>query len=304
MPIPTAYTFTRYLAAKKTVDDRALNRQVWDTLKQSLPAGPLRVLEIGAGIGTMVERALSWDLLRQASYTALDAEPSNITEARRRLPQWARDEGFRVEEKGMISLRRDTQAVSLTLEAIDLFDFITREQGHHTWDLLIAHAFIDLVDIPTTLPALLSLLPPGGLFYFSLVFDGATILQPDIEPAFDARIEQLYHQTMDKRIIQGRPSGDSQSGRHLFDHLRAAGVELLAAGGSDWVVFAGPHGYEADEAYFLHFIIQTVQSALTEHAGLDAARFADWIAQRHAQIDRGELIYIAHQLDFVGRRGT
>ena len=32
MPIPDSYNFQRYLAAKKTVDDRALNRQVWDTL--------------------------------------------------------------------------------------------------------------------------------------------------------------------------------------------------------------------------------------------------------------------------------
>jgi hypothetical protein len=159
------------------------------------------------------------------------------------------------------------------------------------------------------LPRLLAeagpLLKPGGLFYSTITFDGATILQPEIDLELDARIEALYHQTMDERITADQPSGDSRSGRHLFGHLRDAGVELLDAGGSDWVVFAGPGGYPADEAYFLHFIVHTIQTALQGHPRLDAARyaarFADWIEQRHQQIERGELVYIAHQLDFLGR---
>ncbi|MGQ0601957.1 MAG: hypothetical protein ACT4QE_09710, partial [Anaerolineales bacterium] len=52
------YSFERYLTAKKTVDDRALNAHVWETLARALPAGPVRVLEVGCGIGAMVERVL------------------------------------------------------------------------------------------------------------------------------------------------------------------------------------------------------------------------------------------------------
>src|SRR5262249_9484522 len=109
------------------------------------------------------------------------------------------------------------------------------------------------------------------------------------------------HQTMDRRLIAGKPSGDSRTGRHLFAHLRAAGAEVLAAGSSDWVVFASANGYHADEAYFLHFIIHTVHSALTGHPDVDPGRLADWIAQRHAQVEQGTLVYIAHQLDVLGR---
>ena len=79
-----------------------------------------------------------------------------------------------------------------------------------------------MLDIPSTLPGLLSLLRPGGLVYFSIAFYGATILQPAIEPALDARIEALYHQDMDQRRVGGHPSGDSHTGRNLFGHLRAA----------------------------------------------------------------------------------
>jgi len=158
MTIPIDYSFTRYLAAKKTVDDRALNRHVWNTLRQALPDAtqetPLRVLEIGAGIGTMVERVLEQNLLTHATYIALDAQADNIAEARRRMAQWAINQRFSMTDEGQnrIRLHRGAQNISLTLETIDVFDFITREQHRRTWDLLIAHAFVDLVDIPSTLP--------------------------------------------------------------------------------------------------------------------------------------------------------
>ncbi len=307
--IPNNYSFTRYLAAKKSVDDRALNRHVWENLARALPAAspaaPLRVLEIGAGIGTMLERVLDWGLLSDAAYAAyagIDAEPGNVAEAWRRLPAWASGRGFGVElSPGHMRLEREGVEVSVELETIDLFDFVAREQGRRTWDLLIAHAFLDLMDVPATLPSLTCLVRPAGLLYFTIVFDGATIFQPEIAPALDTQIESLYHQTMDRRFTVGKPSGDSRAGRHLFDHLRAAGVELLDAGSSDWVVFPGPDGYPADEAYFLHFILHTLHTALEGHPDLGPARLAGWIARRHAQVEEGSLVYIAHQLDFLAR---
>ncbi len=278
--------FIRYLAAKKTIDDRALNRHVWDTLLAHWPKGDeersLSILEIGAGIGTMVQRLHEHYLLHFTQYTAIDAEATNILEARRRLQNLP-------------------FSPHLELETSDLFDFIRREQGQRQWDLLIAHAFLDLMDVPRTLPQLFTLLRPGGLFYFTINFDGGTILQPAIDPTFDTLVEALYHRTMDERITAGQPSGDSQAGRHLFQQLRQVGAEILAAGSSDWVVFAGADGYPADEAFFLHFIVQTMNNALRNDPELDSRRFASWIAQRHAQIEAGELVYIAHQLDFVGR---
>jgi hypothetical protein len=198
-------------------------------------------------------------------------------------------------------LQRPGRDIKVKTEAIDLVRFVTREQGQQTWDLLIAQAFLDLVDVPTTLPALISLLRPGGLLYCPITFDGGTVFQPEIDPQLDRAIEACYHQTMDQRLVAGKPSGDSCTGRHLFTHLQAAGAEVLAAGSADWVVFAGANGYAADEAYFLHFIIHTMHTALTGHPHLDAGRFTAWIAQRHAQVEQGTLVYIAHQLDFLGR---
>jgi SAM-dependent methyltransferase len=314
------YSFTRYLAAKVTVDDRALNRHVWDTLEAQLPRQsliePLRVLEIGAGIGTMVERMVDWGLLRYAMYTAIDSQARNVEHAGRRLAGWARGKGVgeglhssRVDggqreprgNTGVMVVQGEDLRVEVALKAVDLYDFADREKEKRQWDLLVAHAFLDLVDVSSTLPVLFSLLKPGGMFYFTIVYDGLTVLEPEVDSAFDALVLELYHRTMDERVTNGRPSGGSRTGRHLIDHLRASGAGVLAAGSSDWVVIPGESGYPGDEAYFLHFIVRTIHQALIGHPGLEAARFEGWISERHAQVERGELVYIAHQMDFVGR---
>ena len=251
----------------------------------------------------MVERLVAGRMLTHATYTAIDMEPTLIAAARRHLPQWAAEQGLQVHQdsQAQLHVQRPGQDIRVAMEAIDLLRFVAREQGQRAWDLLIAQAFLDLLDVPTTLPALLSLLRPGGLLYCPITFDGGTVFQPEIDPQLDVAIEACYHQTMDRRLVAGKPSGDSCTGRHLFAHLRAAGAEVLAAGSSDWVVFAGANGYPADEAYFLHFILHTMHSALAGHPHLDAGRFAAWIAQRHAQVEEGTLVYIAHQLDVLGR---
>ena len=76
-------------------------------------------------------------------------------------------------------------------------------------------------------------------------------------------------------------------------------AEIIAAGASDWVVHTTHGEYPADEKYFLHFILNFFDSSLKAHAELDAAEFENWLAKRHAQIERGELVYIAHQIDFL-----
>lgn len=288
--VTTDYSFIRYLEAKKTVDDRALNAGVWQALANELPVTtadrPLRVLEVGAGIGTMVERFVEQQMFGHTQYTALDENATLIAELQQRLPR---------------RIRRGKSDIRLESSSGDALSFATREENKRAWDLLIAHAFLDLVHLPRAVSRLLTCLRPGGLFYFTLVFDGATILQPEIDPIFDAHIERLYHLTMDQRLTQGQPSGDSQSGRHLLSYLQEMGATLLAVGGSDWVVMGGLKRYPADEAFFLHYIIDTIHIALRDHPELDPDRFSTWVAERYAQIERGKLIYIAHQLDVVGR---
>jgi SAM-dependent methyltransferase len=308
MNTPPEYSFIRYLQAKKSVEDRSLNRHVRDWLVSHLNSfgreTPLHILEIGAGTGTMLARFLEWELLDQADFTAIDMEATNILFASQELPKLAADLGFVVQalpDDGF-TLERSGKKVHILLKTVELTEFLIQERTRSTWDLIIANAFLDLVDVPSILPPLLRLLADDGLFYFTINFDGITILEPPILDEFDSLILALYHRTMDERTVNGSPAGDSLTGRRLFNHIRQAGGRMLEAGSSDWVVFPEPNGYRGDEAFFLHFLINTIFEALQDHPELDQARFEAWIDERHSQIERGELVLITHQLDFLGGR--
>lgn len=275
------YDFARYLAAKETVEDRALNGYVRAALGVALPSGPLNVLEVGAGGGAMVARLAGREIVG-GRYTAVDAAPANAAALRQRFAA------------GSLS-------VELEVVTADAYAFARQMRGRRPWDLLVAHAFLDLADAPRLLPELFALLRPGGHFYFPINFDGLTALQPVIDPSFDDEVVAAYHRTMDERRHEGRPTGGSRAGRELLTHIPAAGGEILAAGASDWVVWPRDGAYPADEAYFLRHMLHFFESSLTGRPELDAARLQAWLARRRAQIDAGELVFIVHQLDLFGR---
>ena len=274
--------YARYLLAKRRLDDRSLNHQVWLALDSYLRGSSgCQILELGAGVGTMVERLQAAGLLTRADYTLLDGDGELLRLARERLGT-------------------DQQGTRLHYVATAFQDFLRQAPGKY--DLIVAHSFLDLIDLPLLLPPLLALLKPGAGFYFTLNFDGGTILQPPVQPGLDEKIERLYHQTMDERLFQGAPAGDSQTGRHLPELLRQSGAAVTAAGSSDWVVLAGPDGYPDDEAYFLACILDTMEMALRDRPELGVTEFADWLGRRRQQLASGELFYVAHQLDYFGYR--
>jgi SAM-dependent methyltransferase len=294
------YSFPHYLLSKQTVDDRALNKDVLNALRVHLPSAPLRVIEVGAGIGTMLKRLIQWEIFCAGSYLLVDAMPANLAYAREWIPQWAAETGLRVERLGADQLRLcdQTRDIHLRLVCADVFDFIHKHKNEEPADLLLAHAFLDLLPMPESLEKLFSL--TQGLAWLTLNFDGVSTLQPVIDTAFDEKVERLYHKTMD-----GRPAGgDSRTGRKLFDHLRSLHADVVAAGASDWVVHGTRGAYPADEKYFLHSILGFFESSLKAHAELEPSSFNDWMAERRAQVERGELVYIAHQMDFLVRKGS
>jgi len=289
--------YARYLAAKTTVDDRALNRQVLAELRRLMPAGTPRVLEVGAGLGTMAARLLDWGIISAGEYVLLDADRQLLDCSLRWLRDWAAARGVRSD---LLPDGLQVGDLRVRLVHAELAGYLEVAHGEPA-DVLIANAVLDLVDVPAVLPGLLRQLVPGGVYWFTINYDGETIFEPG--HPLDDQIMQAYHCDMDERIRFGRPAGESRTGRLLFHQLRDAGAPALAAGSSDWVVHATPDGnYLADEAYFLRSILATIRGALRHRPDrVEPADLADWLAERYRQLAAGDLVYIAHQLDFVGR---
>jgi hypothetical protein len=298
-------SYASYLAAKKSVDDRALNSHVVETLRREIAqlSAP-RILEIGAGVGTMVARLAEWGILARAEYTLLDSDAEVLEASPKWLGDWAKSTGrvAALPKPGIVSLSDVSRAGEITVRTmcVEIGHFLASDSESSRFDLLIANAFLDLVDVPAILPALFDRLVTKGLFWFSINFDGETIFLPEHDA--DDALLSVYHRSMDERVRGGKAAGDSRSGRHLFQNLPAAGARILAAGSSDWVVHAVDGVYPAQEADFVEHILYTIEQELNWRDEVDQRQLASWLTTRREQLRRGSLSYVAHQLDFLGRR--
>ena len=330
--------FRRYLRAKRTVDDRALDRRLVGVLRERLAdraagaEGPLRVLEVGAGIGTMVARLIDWEVLPpgETRYVAVDLDAGALAGLPAFLREWAadRDASVAVADAGENTVDGDalvveTAARTVTVEpvAADAVAYAEAHPGER--DALIGMALLDVLDL-NALGTLLGALAPGGTYYFPITFDGGTRFRP-AHPA-DRAIERRYHAHMD-----AKPGGNSRAGDDAVARLGGIeGSSLLGVAGSDWVVRAAEDAaraspsdpdYPGDEAFFLRHILDTVETAVGEvidgtvgaspagevsaggsEADADPAADLDaWLAARRRQVDAGDLVYLTHQLDLLGR---
>ena len=302
MPLLTdSERFIRYLAAKKYVDDRALSQPVWNTLRTSLPETsrrrPLKVIEMGGGIGTMFERVIDRRLAADLHYTMVEVNRALLDEFEIRL----KESPFTLRRSGSVRRGLTESGIRITMETLcaDIYDVISDRSMYQKWDVVMAHAVMDLVNIKKTLSGFQRLLRPGGLLYLSLNYDGFTSFLPPWDAAFEETLFFHYHRSMDDRTVGGRPSGSSQSGRQLILHLTEADIPLRTVGSSDWIVFPRNGSYSQDEACFLDMIIHTIKQQLQQERGIDQEKLERWTARRRAQIAAGELIFMARNLDIL-----
>ncbi|MGH2625173.1 MAG: class I SAM-dependent methyltransferase, partial [Anaerolineales bacterium] len=169
------------------------------------------------------------------------------------------------------------------------------------WDLILAHAVLDLLDLDRAVAPLVAQTARGGVLHFTLNFDAGTIFAPHVDLNLEGRVERAYHAAMDERRVDGRPTGGSRTGRLLFGALTAAGAEILAGGASDWVVFPRQGSYTQDESTFLKAILDTMEGALRGRREIPPPELEAWLAARRSHLARAQLAFVAHQLDFAAR---
>src|SRR3984957_1839953 len=174
----TTSGYARYLAAKTTVDDRALNGHVLAELRRLMPAGAPRVLEVGAGLGTMVARLMDWGVVDAGEYILLDTDRPLLDHSRRWLRDWAAARGLRSE---LLPDGLQVGDLRVRLVHAELGSYLEAAHGALA-DVLIANAVLDLVDVPAVLPGLLRLLVPGGVYWFTINYDGESIFAPGQPP--------------------------------------------------------------------------------------------------------------------------
>lgn len=270
------HDFARYLLAKRSVDDRALNLRVWERLRSELGScgrDSIEVAEIGAGIGTGAERLRDWRLvepLARIRYTGVEPREELLDEARARLG----------------SLPFECRFAKAKLEGL-----AAEPENTGRFDLVAAHAVLDVVELSRSLDALLKITRPGGLLYLPITFDGETIFEP--ASSADEAVLVAYHETMERK-------GSSRTGRRLYHALRHRFAEVLEIGGSDWIVHPANGAYLEDEAFFLEFILDTIEDAVRDR--VEPSTLENWVTERRRQLEAADLVYCAHQWDVLARK--
>ena len=301
-------TYIRYLIAKQSIDDRSLNGHVRLHLARCLPLPrttsnrPLKVVEIGAGIGTMINRAIKWRLAHKVHYTAIEKESDFVQVLRQRFSDPDGPTGCRTEriDADKVRIQGPFGVWTVTARCADIYDMTTQPVSEAA-DLLVAHAVMDLLDVERVLPALCDLVRPGGLLYLSLNYNGNTRFLPEQPGPFEAHAMRRYDVSMDQRRIDGRPSGHSRTGRRLLAALAPLGLSLVAAGSSDWLVHPIDGRYPDDDQFFLEVIVGTIFKTLKNDTAVDQHALKQWWHIRRDQIRSAELIYMAHNLDLLIR---
>ncbi|MEZ4698684.1 MAG: hypothetical protein R2834_00015 [Rhodothermales bacterium] len=299
--------YSAFLLAKRAIDARSYNAGVWEAAARHLaprgPHRPVRVLELGAGVGGMLERILACCNMPLLHYEVVDLEPSHGEALRAEVRAFAERGGYRMEEgeEGFV-LEKEGEQVRIRIVIADVFDYCDRHAGRR-FDLVIGQAFLDLFDIDRLMPRLLALIEGGGGGYFPITFDGVSAWLPVLDESLDDRIEALYHASIDARRARDEKSRRSRCGRHVAYWLaRHPAVREMKAGGSDWVVGGSDaQGLTRDERNFLQALLDGYENELRGHSALRGADFEGWLQSRRRTVEDGTAFFLAHQLDvYVG----
>lgn len=319
MTIPEI-SFQDYLEAKKEVDNSALNAEVRKRLLSSIRdvvtehSGPLRVLDLGTGSGAMVRRLLR-DLGvvrssgRDIEIRGVDIDAALIEAAEGLCTDAWVASGL---ENGRATGSGD---VRIEFRVMSVEKALAEESSR---ELITAHALMDLLPMAATCAAVRRSLVPGGLFYATINYNGLTRWYPKAEDAeFEQQLLSYYDRSMRRVRAGGREQDGAASGGQLYEACRAAGLDVLALGGSDWCVFpkvdvgtgvadggearrGSPAAYTKGEVRLLTWMLGNIyKEGLQEFT---ADQMEAWIQDRLGCLQQERLAMVVHHLDVLARR--
>ena len=295
-----AVSFADYLTAKFALDERSFNRDVRREWAACLPSqGELRCLDLGTGQGAMLLRVMDQcSALPSLHLTALDHRRDLLELARQLLGSLLQDLGYRLRvEENLLRATRGPRAITIEFVCAGLADFAPETADY---DLITAHAFMDLVPLADTVASLGQWLKPSGLFYATLNYDGGTTVFPVYgDEGFEAGLLAAYDASMDERRTGGTMSGGSRSGSRLHAALLDAGWEVCAYGSSDWNIAPLRGAYRDQDALCLSAMLDFIRGK--GMARLDPGAVESWYQARHKQLADRNLGMIVHQIDLLAQ---
>jgi hypothetical protein len=250
----------------------------------------------------MVRRLLRCGLHGSQSITALDPDAALLDIAASRIAGELAGRGYRVLRHGRgIAGEGVDHRIVVHLPCATVIEF--HPEGAGRFDLITAHALMDVLPLEAVLSRFSGWLAPGGLLYATLVYDGDTALFPAYrDQAFEATLLAAYDASMERRRVQSESTGGAHAGRRVLGALWRSGFERVAYGSSDWNITPLDGRYRGRDGDVLRALLGFIHNECAREASINGPRLACWYTERCAEIERAELGMIVHQLDILAMR--
>ena len=299
-----AIAFNEYLEAKYALDNRSFNSAVNGAFLSALEHHTqLSCLDVGTGTGAMLGRVIDANPQLSLTLTGLDCQSDLLTMACAKVKRQLENQNFSVcfDGKDIFGKGLDRE-IRVSFECGYLDEFF-RSISNQAFDLITAHAVIDLLPLPTTLENFATRLKDGGLVYSTINYDGDTSLLPVYaDPTFERQLLDNYNASMEKRRISGELTGGAYAGRRLHTALTQTGFKIIAVGSSDWNITPIDGRYRDQDDICLVALLDMIRGENADCTSVDASALSDWYQHRLYQLEQGQLGMIVHQLDILARK--
>jgi SAM-dependent methyltransferase len=277
-----------YFEAKAFVDEKSLHQPTKSLFLALVGRLKGRVLDLGCGSGKMLQRLLKWGIPKSTIYVGVDSDPSVVEPFEHTFNSFfgqvqtiAKENRIEITAPG---------GIRILLYTLGAEDFLRKQTQ---FEVITSCSFFDLVNVYSVLPLAYENLRRGGSVYF----------EPVISSELDERVVRLYHDSMRRRnLTLGIADGEYCSGRKLAPVWQRCGGEVVSLGTSDWVICPRQGQYPKEERHVLQSIVNFVAQALRGCSELAPEEIDFWIRERRRQLENGELIFVAHNIDFLGTK--
>ncbi len=300
MPIP----FADYLAAKYALDSRSLNPDVYQCLLSELNAKTkLRWLDLGTGSAAMLRRLVSATAIESIDAIGIDNNQALLEVGELTTQRWLSDQGYSIKHQdGALLAQSGNKLLQLRFDCRSALDAIP-ETHRNTFDLVTAHAFMDVAPLAPVTDTIANYLSPGGLFYGTLSYDGETALIPGYhDENFENTILANYNQSMEDRRLNGEKTGGAKSGRRLLSVLQIKGFDVIAYGSSDWNITPIRGHYRDSDQTCITALLEMINKEAMRHAGIDTGQLNAWYTDRLSTVEQQQLGLIIHQMDILATK--